>query len=405
MKIDFGQMIFALSDTLDLVGIDEVQHGKRVGYMAWECAKEMGLGPELQKDLFQMGLLHDCGVSSTRVHANLVKEMSWEGAGEHCEIGAKRLKSLPALEKMADVIYYHHTDWENLKRLNLPEEIYCFANMIFLLDRADALAAGHLNVDLLRVKDEIRTQIEQCSETLFKPELVASFMTISENEAFWIALEPRHLARFLHEREMEQEPIFISMKDLKKMAVVFAQIVDAKSPYTAEHSVGVALLAKHIAGLAGLPAETCSKIEIAGLLHDLGKLKVPDEILEKPARLDLDDLSHMRHHSYETYVILNRIDGIEDIALWAANHHEALNGNGYPFRRQKKDLSIESRIISVADVFQALAQDRPYRKAMPPDEIMIILNKFKARGHLDPDLVGLVGQNLDDCYHAAIKAM
>ncbi len=405
MKIDFGQMIFALSDTLDLVGINEVQHGKRVGYMAWECAKEMGLDHQSQKDLFQLGLLHDCGVSSTRVHENLIKEMDWEGSGEHCEIGSKRLKKFPPLSEMAEAVYFHHTHWEDINRYHLTEENQRSANLTFLLDRTDSLAAKHLNVDLLKVKDEIRNQISQYRKTLFNPELVDVFMTVSETEAFWITLEPRHLSRFLHDMEKQREPIEMSMNDLKKMAVVFAQIVDAKSPYTAQHSVGVALLAKHLAGLSGLPAETCSKIEIAGLLHDLGKLKVPDEILEKPDRLDLDDLAHMRHHSFETYVILNRIDGIEDIALWAANHHEALNGTGYPFHRQKKDLSIESRIISVADVFQALAQERPYRGALPQDEILKILKEFTAQGRLDPDLVNLVEQNLHDCFQAASKAM
>lgn len=405
MKIDFCQIVFALSDTLDLVGIDEVQHGKRVGYMAWECAKEMGLDHQSQKDLFQLGLLHDCGVSSTRVHENLIKEMDWDGSKEHCEIGSNRLKNFPHFSQMAEAVYYHHTHWDDIKRFHLTEQNQRSANLVFLLDRADALAANHLNVDLLKVKDEIRNQLKQYRGTYFNPELFDVFMAASETEAFWITLEPRHLSRFLHDREKESELIDMSMNDLKKMAVVFAQIVDAKSPYTAQHSLGVALLAKHIAGLSGLPADTCSKIEIAGLLHDLGKLKVPDEILEKPDRLDSDDLAHMRHHSFETYVILNRINGIEDIALWAANHHEALNGNGYPFRRRGNDLSIESRIISVSDVFQALAQNRPYRGALPVEEIIIILKDLALQDHLDSDLVDLVEQNLHDCYQAATKSI
>ncbi len=401
MNIDLGQMIFALSDTLDLVGIDEVQHGKRVGYMAWECAKAMDLDHPSRMDLFQMGMLHDCGVSSTREHENLVNEMDWGGAGEHCEIGAKRLRNFPPLAGMAEGIYYHHTYWEDLKLLHLPEETCRAANLIFMLDRTDSLAAKHLNVDLLTVKDEIRNQIHKYRNSYFDTVLVDIFMTVSDTEAFWLTLEPRHLSRFLYEREKEREPVYMSMKDLKKMAVVFAQIVDAKSPYTARHSLGVALLAKHLAVLSRLPSDTCNKIEIAGLLHDLGKLKVSDEILEKPARLNLEDMAHMRHHSFETYVILSRIEGIGDIALWAANHHEALNGSGYPFHRREKDLSIESRIISVADVFQALAQKRPYRKALPPEEILRILKEFSIQEHLDSDLVNLVAQNLHDCYQAA----
>lgn len=405
MKIDFGQMVFALSDTLDLVGIDEVQHGKRVGYMLWQCASLMGVDRLSPKDLFQMGLLHDCGVSSTRVHEKLISEMDWDGSGEHCEIGAKRLANFPLLSKMTDVVYYHHTHWEDLKRLLLPEEISLSANMTFLLDRVDALAANHLNVDLLQAKEDIRNQIRQYRNTYFNPDLVDAFLRVSEPEAFWLSLEPQHLTRFLHDREKEREPIYMAMKDLKKMAVVFAQIVDAKSPFTAQHSYGVALLSKYIAGLCALPSDLCNKIEIAGLLHDIGKLKIPDEILDKPDRLDAKDMAQMRHHSFETYVILNRIDGLKDIALWAANHHETLSGSGYPFHRKGTELSIESRIISVADVFQALAQDRPYRGAMPLNEILKTLRDFTVQGRLDPDLVSLVEQNRHDCYHAATKAI
>lgn len=403
MKIDFGQMIYALSDTLDLVGIEEVQHGKRVGYMAWECANRMGLSGKSRKNLFYMGLLHDCGVSSTREHENLVTEMDWEGSGKHCEIGAKRLKKISPLETMPDVVYYHHTHWSDLRRLNLKEEIHRCANIIFLLDRTDTLIASHLNVDLLKVKDDVRNQINGYRNTYFNPELVDIFLDVSVSEAFWITLEPRHLSRFLYEREKERQPAYLSMKELKNMAVVFAQIVDAKSPYTAEHSMGVSLLAKHLAFLIGLSEETCNKIEIAGLLHDLGKLKVPDEILEKPDRLNPEDVAHMRHHSFETYVILNRIDGIEDIALWAANHHEALNGEGYPFHRRENDLSIESRIVSVADVFQAFAQDRPYRQGLSPGEILKNLKTFMGQGRLDPNLINLVEWNLHDCYQAAVN--
>ena len=394
-------MVFALSDTLDLVGIDEVHHGKRVGCMLWECATVSGLDRDWRKNLFQMGLLHDCGVSSTQVHEKLVREMDWEGSYEHCEIGAKRLTKFKPLSDMADVIYYHHTHWEDLKRLSLPEEIAQSANMIFLMDRVDALLAGHLGVDLLQAKDEIRNQILQYRGTYFDPRLIDLFMTASARESFWISLEPRPLLLFIHEREKERESLCLSMKDLKKMAVVFARIVDAKSHYTAKHSVGVALLAKYLSHLCGLSAEQCSKIEIAGLLHDLGKLRVPDDILEKPGKLNIDDLAHMRHHSYETFMILKRIEGMEDIALWAANHHEALNGKGYPFHRVEKELSIESRIITVADIFQALAQERPYRKPLNPKQILDILKHDTLQGRLDQGLVDLVEQHLPDCYQAA----
>lgn len=402
MKIDFGQMISALSDTLDLVGIDEVQHGKRVGFMLWEFARVMGLDIDSQRELYRMGLLHDCGVSSTQIHKNLVGEIDWKDSDLHCKIGAERLNNFPPLSSMSDVILHHHTHWEALNKLGLPEEVSSYANLIFLADRVDALAAHHLNVNLLEVKNGIREEISKLRSSFFNPEFVDVFMETSETEAFWITLQPRYLARFIQNRGKENDPVSMSFENLIKMAELFAHIVDAKSPFTAEHSQGVSRLATYLSTISGLSSEVCDKVKIAGLLHDIGKLRVPDEVLDKPAKLDQFDLAHMRHHSFETYDILSRINGLEEIALWAANHHETINGGGYPFHRKSDDLGIESRIVAVADVFQALGQNRPYRGPLPPEKILDILKEFADRDDLDTGLVNLVGKNLNNCYREAI---
>jgi len=404
MKIDFGQMISALSDTLDLVGIDEVQHGKRVGFMLWELTRVMGLDGDSQRELYHMGLIHDCGVSSTHIHKNLVGEIDWKDSHLHCEIGAERLKNFPPLSSMSEVILHHHTHWEDLVKLNLTEKINRCANLVFLADRVDALAAHHLNVNLLEVKNDIRSQISELGNSFFNPEFVDVFMAASKTEAFWITLQPRYLVRFIQSRENETGSIFMSLENVIKMAELFAQIVDAKSPFTAEHSEGVSRLAKYLSIISDLSSEVCDKVKVAGLLHDIGKLRVPDEVLDKPAKLDHQDLAHMRHHSFETYEILSRINGLEEIALWAANHHEMISGDGYPFHRKADDLTIESRIVAVADVFQALGQNRPYRGPLPQDQILTILKEFADREHLDAGLVALVGKNLDQCHHEALPA-
>lgn len=403
MRIDLAQLLFALSDALDLVGIDDVQHGKRVGYMAWECTKAMGLDSAIRKKIFQIGLVHDCGVSSTRVHKNLVDEMDWTGSQTHCDVGAERLKAVPHLSDMALPVYYHHTRWQDLKHLDLSTESRLFSSLIFLVDRVDALAARFLNGGLLAEKDGIRDRIKQFSGTFFDPDLVDVFMKVSASEAFWLTLEPLHLLSFLDDRKKEQEMVLLSPAELRRLADMFAGIVDAKSPFTFRHSAGVALVCRFLAEDLGLSVDDCAAIEIAGLLHDLGKLKVPDSILEKKAALDASDLAHMRHHSYESYMILKGVTGMEDIARWAGNHHEALNGHGYPFHRTAADLCLQSRIIAVADVFQALAQNRPYRKAMAPDEIMTFLYKFSDQGRLDPEVVSRVVHHPDDCFQAATR--
>jgi putative nucleotidyltransferase with HDIG domain len=193
----------------------------------------------------------------------------------------------------------------------------------------------------------------------------------------------------------------LTLSQLKQLSLIMAYIVDQKSPFTAQHSVRVADVARYIAETFGLSNEQCDKIEIAGLLHDLGKLNMPDNILEKPGPLSKLERSIMSQHSYETYEILRSIEGLGEIARWAAFHHEGLNGVGYPFHPTKQDLCIESRIVAVADVFQALVQDRPYREGMTLNNVLRILDEFVCSEKLDPRLVDLVNQHVEKCFDIA----
>jgi putative nucleotidyltransferase with HDIG domain len=401
MKIDLEQIIRALSNTVDLVGVDEIHHGKRVAYMTLVCTGIMGFAQDERNRIFRTGLLHDCGVSSTKVHRHLIDEVDWAEADQHCQIGAERLRRIPRLASMAEAVRYHHTRWQILKELPLPERTKIHANLIYLLDRVDALAALQQVPNRLAAKEEIRRKVLNFRHTYFHPQLVDIFLTASDSEAFWITMEPQHLEEFLRKRQSDPEEVVVDDESLRTVAALFAEIVDAKSPYTAEHSRGVASLSRYLAERCGVSSPVCEKIEVAGLLHDLGKLQVPDMILEFKGELKEEEQATMRHHSFVTYQILKKIGGLEDIALWAGNHHEKLDGSGYPFRRTAAELDRESRIIIVADIFQALAQNRPYRVSQSPATIVNILKKGADLGQLDYDLVNLVESDLPACYAMA----
>ncbi|MBB1074151.1 HD domain-containing protein [Rhodoferax sp. 4810] len=399
---DLRQVIYALSDALDLVGVDDVSHGKRVGVMAAECAKALKLPQDERLFLFDLGILHDIGVSTTTTHQHLVSEFDWAGSQDHALLGHALLKDFAPLARMALPIRYHHTRWDQLTRDGISPEVAMPANLIFLVDRVDALMAPfYASGKVLQHHKTIQQQILAHRGSYFDPRLVDVFFTISSHEAFWLLLEPKALSGYMADMVGLGKPYQATKTDLRQLAEIFARIVDAKSPFTLTHSRGVARVAKALAQRMGLAEGQCDKLEIAGLLHDLGKLRVPDNILDKPSRLDEDERSVMNAHSFQTMQILRNIQGFEDIRLWAASHHEAPGGLGYPYGLEGADLPLEARILRVADIFQAMVQDRPYRKGLSAQAASVFMADLMLRGSIDAQIGQVLQDHLDDMFAAA----
>ena len=402
IQADLRHVIYALSEALDLVGVDDVGHGKRVGVMAAECAKAMKLPVEEVLFLFDLGLLHDIGVSTTTTHQHLVSEFEWAGAQAHTLVGYNLLKDFPPLAGMALPIKFHHTRWDVMQQQGLPAEVSLPANLILLVDRVDSMAAPYYaSGKVLQHSKAIQQQIVDRSGTYFSPALVETFKSISTHEAFWLQLEPNALTNYLNAMSAISSPYDASNVELLQLAEIFARIVDAKSPFTFTHSHGVAKVARRLAEYLGVSADCCDRLEIAGLLHDLGKLRVPDEILDKPTKLDDNERLVMNSHSFETMMILKKIKGFEEIAAWAGNHHEAPGGQGYPYGLNGNELPLEARILRVADIFQAMVQDRPYRAGLSRDAVAEFMAKLQAQGNIEALIGNVLNTNMDEMINAA----
>lgn len=401
-EINLRQIVFSLSRALDLVGIDDMHHGKRVAFMASSCAQYLNMSHDENDKLIQAAMLHDCGVSNTKTHTKLVSELDWGDSQSHCQVGEKFLSACAPLSYLAPVIAFHHTHWDELKDYETPETTKRDSNLIFLADRVDAIISQQNIPEPIMVRNIVREKIQHFSGSLFAPELVESFMQASDLSAFWLTLESEPLYDMLRSWVVKGQNQVIEFDSLLCIAHFFAKIVDAKSPFTVEHSHGVARLARKIAEWDGQDENTRNKLELAGLLHDLGKLRIPDEILEKPGKLNETEFSLMQGHSFESQQILKDIEALKDVALWCSQHHEKINGTGYPYQYKGDTISRPARILAAADVFQALAQNRPYRPSLDLETIMKIMKEMIQEGKLDAEIITIIADHSDECHQVAL---
>jgi HD-GYP domain-containing protein (c-di-GMP phosphodiesterase class II) len=228
--------------------------------------------------------------------------------------------------------------------------------------------------------------------TWFDPDLVAAFERIASQPGFWDMLGTEDGTETVP-LQPQQASVPVDEDYLDDIAAAFAQVVDSKSPYTSGHSERVTLFTDMIAEQLEFAAERRRWLKRAALLHDIGKLGVSNAILDKPGKLDDHEWEIMRKHSAHSEAILSRIGAFGDLAPIAGAHHERLDGKGYPRGLAGDQICLDTRIITTADIFDALTADRPYRAAMPVTKALAIMS-------------GMIGTQIDvDCFAALRRAL
>jgi HD-GYP domain-containing protein (c-di-GMP phosphodiesterase class II) len=216
--------------------------------------------------------------------------------------------------------------------------------------------------------------------TWFDPALVDLLRATRRDRAFWSALGGREPHRVIGAYEPQDRVQRADEERLDRVAEAFAMIIDAKSPYTGRHSDGVARIAVAVGDVLGYAPRALRDLRRAALLHDIGKLGVSNLILDKPGKLDAREWAAMRRHPALTVRILERVAAFRDLAATAGAHHERLDGGGYHLGLTGAQLGRDARVLAVADVCEALTAERPYRAALPPDEVRAIMRRDAGRG-------------------------
>jgi putative nucleotidyltransferase with HDIG domain len=253
-----------------------------------------------------------------------------------------------------------------------------------------AAIAQHLDMFSIGRNPAIAIEtLDDWSGSWFDPDLVRAALSLHRQGSLWKYCHATDSHQTTREAVLELDPREsepLNEEQIDRVCEAFAEVVDAKSNFTFRHSMGVAELARGIAQNLGLAPDRTRLVWRAALLHDLGKLSISNKILDKKTKLTVSEWKIIRRHPGLTRRILEQIGPFREIAIVAGEHHEKLDGSGYPNRLMARDLSMESRIIAVADVYGALSEDRPYRQGLSYGEILPILNSL-AEAKLDRDCI------------------
>ncbi|MGH6609770.1 MAG: HD-GYP domain-containing protein, partial [Burkholderiaceae bacterium] len=195
--------------------------------------------------------------------------------------------------------------------------------------------------------------------------LVNALERVACNDAFWVTLESSSIDRDVLALEPGNFRLPLDDDYLDDIAAAFGQVVDSKSPFTSGHSERVAVFVDSIASALGMSAPRRRWLKRGALLHDVGKLGVSNAVLDKPGKLDAVEWEAVKRHAMYTEEILSRIGAFKELAVIAGAHHEKLDGSGYPRGLAADAIALETRIITTADIVDAISADRPYRSAVP----------------------------------------
>jgi HD-GYP domain-containing protein (c-di-GMP phosphodiesterase class II) len=439
-QIYFHNIINALSYALDLTEGQPPGHSLRCCWIGMHFADYLNLTMQERHDLYYTLILKDAGCSSNaarlcelygcddRQVKSMYKKVDSQNklilakfVFKHCGLNESNLKKFKLFMNFAlkgkpiseELISARCNRGANVARqLGLSEDV---ALGIYNLDEhynGKGLSTGLSERDIplysriallsqvidvffkVSGKKGCIDEVNKRSGSWFDPLLIGFFKEISDDDAFWKPLLTDEIELSLSKFQPENEPLPLTFELLDHVAEVFGTIVDAKSPFTSGHSKRVGSYAMRIASLTDLSLERQRVLYPAALLHDVGKLGISNTILDKRGPLDNDEWTIMKLHPQYTEQILSRFLPFHTLSSMAADHHERLDGTGYFKGKKGDEICPETRIITIADIFDALTADRPYRKAMTTKEALKVMDTMRSDA---------IDNNYMDALHELLK--
>ncbi len=403
MELIISELLYAVSDALDclekhLTGI-ESWHSQRVAYLSAVMAERMGIDSKSRVRITETAVLHDNALSNYMTETvkegkdGRVTEVIWDKdyLEKHCLEGEDNMEFFPFVEECRGTILYHHERADGMgpfrKRAG---EVPVSSRLIHLSDSLDVLfGLQHMT----RAKyEKMRRYVDDEKGRSYDPETADAFLEAASYDLL-SSMEGPGIRKLL----MDLLPVkreTVTGDQLIDLSCLFARIIDYKSDFTCVHSMGIAHKAMEISKYYGWDLETQEKMFFAGALHDIGKLMVSSDILEKPDKLTDVEYGEIKNHAMGSYRILSSVSGLEDITSWACLHHEKLDGSGYPFGKTADELGMKERLMACLDIYQALTEERPYKEGLPHSKVISMMESMASNGKLDGQLV----RDVDICF-------
>ena len=418
-RIGLAELVAALSHALDITEGQPAGHGVRCCWIGMQMGEALGFSTAKLGDLYYALLLKDVGCSSnaaricelylandlsfktdykqvdhalpeilrfvlshTGLKAGLAErfrailniamhggEIAREMIETRCTRGAEIVRQMRFSDSVAGAILDLDEHWNGQGQPlgKAATDISPLAQLALLAQVVDVFYMSSGPEAAMR-------EIERRSDAWFNPEYSAVFLRLARDQQFWATLGAPNLDQWVVALEPQKRSILVDDDYLDDIAAAFAKVVDAKSPFTSGHSDRVALFADMIAEQLGFSDDRRRWLKRAALLHDIGKLGVSNQILDKAGKPDEEEWAAIKRHPALGETILKRIGAFAELARVAGAHHERLDGRGYPRGLGGEAIDLETRIVTTADIFDALTAERPYRAAMPVSKAFSIMD-------------------------------
>jgi HD-GYP domain-containing protein (c-di-GMP phosphodiesterase class II) len=390
MKFQMDALIQVLSQALDMVEISylgaSTNHGKRIAVLTAAMGRHLGLDGNDLSNVVSCALLHDNALTEY-----ILLKLGWEDdlehLGMHCEIGQRNIDIIPFIGDISGYILYHHERADGQGPFKMSEGYYPLGAE--LIAAADMIDVGR---HLQRIPPErlpaLRQSIENDIHHRFTGRAGDALLAVLDEEM----LRSLHDDRIMDTvcRAVPAWSLDIEDPTLVPIAELIAHIIDYKSTFTKMHTQQIANRAWVMAEYYGYNQTEKNKLYLAAALHDIGKLAVPSQVLEKPGKLTNDEFEIIKTHIVQTRSMLSGVCNLEinrDITEWASNHHEKLDGSGYPLGKTVADLDFNSRLMACIDIYQAVSEERPYHPRRNHMDTMPILQSMAEQGGIDPAIV------------------